>query len=228
MFVNQGLLAIAFFEVTALIVLLVLFLLLRRDHPGGYFRLWLTGWVGLTVSSVFELGLIVQESPTLRLAALAGQMLALLLFLSSAMQVTLGVAKRNWPVLPLATAIVAAVYYVERGAPAPYFAQIHWETAALESAICLWAGWLLWRARAMHKGHGVRLLAGALLVSGLNNIDRYQWLSHPLFLLRLAFDHLLNVSIGIAMAVLVLESARARSDELNDKMRRLSRARGGV
>jgi two-component system NtrC family sensor kinase len=33
---------------------------------------------------------------------------------------------------------------------------------------------------------------------------------------------LLNVSLGIAMAVLVLESARARSDELNDKMRRLS------
>src|SRR6202007_890336 len=53
-------------------------------------------------------------------------------------------------------------------------------------------------------------------------MDRFQWVSHPFFLLRLAFDHLLNVSIGIAMAVLVLESARARSDELNDKMRRLS------
>jgi len=38
----------------------------------------------------------------------------------------------------------------------------------------------------------------------------------------LSFDHLLNVSLGIAMAVFVLESARARSDELNDKMRRLS------
>jgi PAS domain S-box-containing protein len=221
-FVNQGLLAIAFFEVTALIVLLVLFLQLRRDHPDGYFRLWLTGWVGLTLSSVFELGLIVQESQTLRLLALATQVLALLLFLSSAMQLTLGGAKSNWPVLPLATAILAGTYYVERSAPAPYFAQVHWETAALESAICLWAGWLLWRARARHKGHGARLLAGALLVSGLNSMDRYQWLSHPFFLLRLAFDHLLNVSIGIAMAVLVLERARARSDELNDKMRRLS------
>jgi PAS domain S-box-containing protein len=221
-FVNQGPLAIAFFEVTALIVLLVLFLLLRRDHPDGYFRLWLTGWVGLTLSSAFEVGLIVEESPELRLAALATQVIALLLFLSATMLLTVGGAKRNWPVLPLATAILAGVYYVERSTPAPYFGKIHWETAALESAICLWAGWLLWRARASHKGHGARLLAGALLVSGLNGIDRYEWLSHPLFLLRLAFDHLLNVSIGIAMAVLVLESARARSDELNDKMRRLS------
>jgi hypothetical protein len=155
LFVNQGPLAIAFFEVTALIVLLVLFLLLRRDHPDGYFRLWLMGWVGLTVSAVFELGLILQEGPELRLGILATQVIALLLFLSSAMQLTLGSGRRNWPVLPLATAILAGVYYVERSTLAPYFGKIHWETAALESGICLWAGWLLWRARTKHKGHGV-------------------------------------------------------------------------
>jgi PAS domain S-box-containing protein len=221
-FVNQGLLAIAFFEVTAFIVLLVLFLLLRRDHPDGYFRLWLMGWISLTISSVFELGLAAQESPELRLVMLATQVIALLLFLSSAMQLTAGGVNRKWPVLPLATAVLAGVYYIERGASAPYFGKIHWETTALESVISLWAGWLLWRARAKHKGHGSRLLAGALLVSGLNGLDRFQWLDHPFFLLRLAFDHLLNVSLGIAMAVLVLESARAHSDELNDKMRRLS------
>jgi PAS domain S-box-containing protein len=220
--VNQGPLAIAFFEVTALIVLLVLFLLLRRDHADSYLRLWLMGWVGLTVSSIFELALILQDGPELRLAALTTQIIALLFFLSSAMQLTVGGGKRNWPVLPVATAILAGMYYVERSTSAPYFAKIHWESAAVESAIYFWAGWLLWRARAKHKGHGGRLLAGALLVSGLHGIDRYQWLSHPFFLLRLAFDHLLSVSLGIAMAVLVLESARARSDELNDKMRRLS------
>ncbi len=222
MLVNQGPLAIAFFEVTALIVLLVLFLLLRRDHADSYLRLWLFGWVSLTLSAIFELGLISQDGPELRLAALTTQIIALLLFLSSAMQLTVGGGRRNWPVLPVATALLAGLYYVERDTYAPYFAKIHWETAALESAIYFWAGWLLWRARAKYKGHGARLLAGALLVSGLHSIDRYQWLAHPLFLLRLAFDHLLSISIGIAMVVLVLESARARSDELNDKMRRLS------
>ncbi len=222
MLVNQGPLAIAFFEVTALIVLLVLFLLLRRDHADSYLRLWLLGWVSLTLSSIFELGLISQDGPELRLAALTTQIIALLLFLSSAMQLTVGGGGRNWPVLPVATAVLAGLYYLERDTSAPYFAKIHWQSAALESAIYFWAGWLLWRARARHKGHGARLLAGALLVSGLHSIDRYQWLSHPLFLLRLAFDHLLSISIGIAMVVLVLESARARSDELNDKMRRLS------
>jgi len=80
---------------------------------------------------------------------------------------------------------------------------------------------LLWRARAKYKGHGARLLAGALLVTGLHSIDRYHGYRIAV-LARLAFDHLLSISIGIAMVVLVLESARARSDELNDKMRRLS------
>jgi PAS domain S-box-containing protein len=221
-FVNQGLLAIVFFEVTALVVLLVLFVLLRRDHPDNYFRFWLAGWVALTASSGLELGLVVEESAELRLVFLAAQIIALLLLLSAAMQLTVGSPGRKWPVLPLATAILAGACYVERNTPAPYFGKIHWETAALESVLCLWAGWLLWRVRAKHKGHGARLLAGTLLVSGLHGIDRFQWLSHPLFLLRLAFDHFLYVSLGIAMAVLVLESARSRSDELNDKMRRLS------
>jgi len=40
---NQGLLSIAFFEAASSIVLLVLFLLFRRDHHSNYFRSWLIG-----------------------------------------------------------------------------------------------------------------------------------------------------------------------------------------
>src|SRR6202035_5134595 len=112
------------------------------------------GWISLTLSAIFELGLILQESPELRLAILATHVLALLLFISAAMQMTLGRgARRNWPVLPVITAILAGVYYVERSTPAPYFGKIHWETAALESGIYLWAGWLFWRARGEHTTH---------------------------------------------------------------------------
>lgn len=219
---NQGPLAIDFFQVTGLIVLLVLFLLLRRDQPGGYFRLWLAGWICLTVSSFFELGVILREGPEFHLATIATRVIALLLFLSSVMQFTNRGARRNWPVFPATTAILAGIYYVERVTQAPYFGKIHWQTAALESVVFLWAGWLLWRSPAASKGHGAKLLAAALLVSGLHGMDRFQWPLHPVFLLRVAFDHLLSVFVGIAMVVLVLESARARSEELNDKMRRLS------
>ncbi len=68
---NSGLLAISFFESTAFIVLSVLFILLRRDHPASYFRLWLSGWILLTLSSVAEIGLTLTDIPQLRLVAIA-------------------------------------------------------------------------------------------------------------------------------------------------------------
>jgi PAS domain S-box-containing protein len=218
---NQGLLAIAFFEATAFIVLLVLLFLLRRDQPANYFRLWLGGWACLTISSLFEVGLALGETPELRLAMLATRVAALVVFLMAVVQYTAGVQKPKWPVLPLTTAVAAAIWWSER-APTGHFGSLRWETAVFESAICLWTGWMLWRVSAAHKGHGVRLLAGGFFVSALNGMDRWQWPHHPLFLLRLSFDHLLFVAIGVAMVVLALERARTRSEELNDKMRRLT------
>ena len=47
---------------------------------------------------------------------------------------------------------------------------------------------------------------GDSLVQRMNGMDRPQWPHHPLFLLRVAFDHLLFVAIGVAMVVLVLET----------------------
>ncbi len=41
---NQGLSAIAFFEVTAFLILLVLFILFRKDHPTRFLTIWITGW----------------------------------------------------------------------------------------------------------------------------------------------------------------------------------------
>jgi PAS domain S-box-containing protein len=218
---DQGLLAITFFEATALVVLLVLFLLLRRDHPSGYFRSWLAGWSFLTFSSACSLALVLRESPVLHMAALVAHTAALLIFLSAVMQYSAPAPRRNWPVLPLAAIILLAVYSIEH-ASAPHFGVMHWETAELEATLCLWAGWLLWRQANSHKGHGVRLMGAAFLVSGLHGIDRPEWPNHLIFLLRVAFDNLLGVAMGVAMVVLVLEQERSRSEELNDKMRRFT------
>ena len=217
---NQGLLAIAFFEATAFIILLVLFLLFRRDHPASYFRLWITGWACLTIYSVLELGFAIRETPWLWLAAVLVRVTAALVLLMSVMQYTAGSGTRYRPLLPLMGVILAVTYYVERRGTLPF--RVHWETAGLQAVVLLWAGWLLWRRAGGHKGHGAQLLAGAFLVSGLHGIDQPLWSSDLLFQLRVAFDHLLSVSIGVSMVVLVLEKDRARSEELNDKMRRLT------
>jgi PAS domain S-box-containing protein len=218
---NQGLLSLAFFEATALILLLVLFFLVQRNFQWENLRLWLGGWIFLTLSSVFEIGMLLRESPVVRMAWWAAHAVALLLFLAAVMQFVAGAQNRSWPFLPLGGAILLGICYMERTSPAQVGA-IRWETAGLESAILLWAGWLLWRVAGGHAGHGVRLLGGALLVNGLHGMDRPLWLSSPIFHLRVAFDHLLWVAVGIAMMVLLLETTRARSEELNEKLRRLT------
>jgi len=218
---NHGLLGIAFFEATAFVVLLVLFLLLRRDHNSGFYRLWLLGWSCLTGSSFCELGLLASRVPALRLAALACHLAALLLFLGAAMQYTAGAYRRQWSILPVAGLTLLGVGYAER-LSSGQFGHLRWETAILASFACLWAGWVLWRATREDHGHGLQLLAGAFLIMGLHGLDRPLWPEHPLFDLRVAFDHLLGVALGVGMVVLVLESARSRTEDMHEKMRRLT------
>lgn len=221
MLVNQGLLGIAFFEATAFIVLLVLFFIFQRDHVNRYFRLWLAGWLCFTLASLGEVTMLSRNLSSLWLAVVMGRVAAMLLFSASVMQFTTGAGKRGWPVLPLAGVVLLGVYYFERGAT-PSYGNVQWGTALLASAVCLWAGMVLWRSPLLRRGHGVRLLEGVFLLIGIHGLDRPLWPQHPYFLLRVAFDHLLGVALGIAMVVVVLEGARSRTVELNEKLRRLT------
>jgi PAS domain S-box-containing protein len=198
-----------------------LFLLFRKDHPAGYFRVWLVGWSCLTLSSLCELGLIVRNSNDLWLGLILARAAAVLLFLLSVMQYSAPSGGRHRPFWPLIGIILVAVYYFERASPRP-FGFVSWETASIASVVLLWAGWLLWRSADTHKGHGAKLLAGAFFIAGLHGMDQPLWPRNVLFLMRVAFDHLLFAAIGVAMAVLMLERARTRSEELNGKMRRLT------
>ena len=221
MLANQGLLGIAFFEATASIILLVLFLLFRRDHHADYFRFWLTGWCCLTFSSLCEVALLIRQLPGLYLASVLAQAAALLLFLVAVVHCSSGSEQRIWSPVPLIGLVLAAIYYIERRGP-QQVASLHWETAIFETALCLLAGWMMWRSELARHSHGAQLLAGIFLMSGLHGLDRPLWPDSPLFLLRVAFDHFLGMALGIAMVVVVLEGARTRSEELNDKMRRLT------
>jgi len=218
---NQGLLGIAFFEATAFVILLVLFFLFRRDHSSAYYKLWLAGWTCFTLASFSELALHFHEMPGLRLAVILGTVAALLLFLISIVECVSELHPRIWSILPLGGVVVLAVYYLEQKGPAR-FGAIRWGTAELECFLFLWAGVLMLRAKNTRRGHGAGMLAGAFLVSGIHALDRPIWPQHPFFLLRVAFDHLLGVAIGVAMIVVVLEGARSRTDELNEKMRQLT------
>src|SRR6185369_3715441 len=136
---NQGLLAIAFFETTAFIILLVLFLLFRKDHPTGYFRLWLGGWLCLTLSAACELGLVIRDNRQLWVGLILARAAATLIFLMSVMRYTARSTVQQRPLWPLTGFILAAIYYLEHTSTNPY-GFVHWESAVVQSIVLLLTG----------------------------------------------------------------------------------------
>ena len=220
MVANQGLQGIAFFEATVCLTLLVLFVHLKRDNPRIFYKLWLFGWVCLTLSSFAELAMLYLPHKVLGVAYSFAGAAALVLFLSSIVQYATASNRLYWPMWWLTGLIALTVcYYQQR---VPRWDETGWETATLSSAICLCAGWILWRASSFGTGNGGKLLAGAFLLLGLNNLDRKIWTQGEVHLLRFAFDHFLNAGLGIGMIVMLLESARTRSEEISEKMRQFT------
>ena len=216
---NQGLLAIAFFEATACVVLLVLFALLKRDHRASYFRLWLIGWLTLTGSAIADLFYLSLPFHWLATLSLGLRIAASFAFLSTVLNFGTGVRKHFLAIWPLSVASILTLLYLENLSPAN-FGAIRWETSILLCLLSLISGSLLWRGAG--KAHSARLLAALFLLSASHGLDRPHWPSSAYFLTRVAFDDLLEIALGIAMIVLVLEGARSRNEELNAKLRRLT------
>jgi two-component system NtrC family sensor kinase len=218
---NQGLSAVAFFEVTAFVILLVLFVLLRKDHPSRFLMIWMAGWTVLTLKAVLELTQLSIGVAQMRPERALLLVLANFIFLEAVVRYSRG----NRPLMtfywPGAFAVILAVCLFESRSPAD-IGHVTWETSLVLAVTSLAAGRYLWNLTRDAKGHGARLLAGLFLLTGLHGLDRPLWSESPFYLQRVAFDHLLSVALGIAMVVLVLEKARARTDDLNDKLRRLS------
>ena len=217
---NQGLQGIAFFEATVCLTLLVLFVHLIRDNPSVFYKLWLFGWISLTISSFAELATFYEPHWALQVFQVAAGAGALALFLSSIVEYAIAPKRLYWPMwwLTILMALTAGYYQHKQ----PEWGGTRWETAFLYSGICLSAGWILWRASNVRTGHGSKLLAGAFLLLGLNNLDRRLWTEGEVHLLRYAFDHFLNAGLGIGMIVMLLETARARSEEHSEKMRQFT------
>ena len=218
---TQGLSAVAFFEAIALIILLVLFVLLRRDHPSRFLNIWISGWVLLTLKAVSELAESSLAVPPVRVASIVLLVAAQLILLKAVIRYTYGARSTLSPLWPIVCLLTLGTFYFETRPSLPPLS-IGWFASIVLALSALAAGWCMWRCKSKVRGHGARLLGGLFFLSGLHGLDRTLWTESPFFLLRVAFDHLLAVAVGIAMVVLVLEGARARTEELNDKLNRLS------
>ena len=216
---NPGFLAVAFIEGSAAFILLVLYLLLQANFHARFFKYWLAGWTvytgleGLRMYSLWRHG--ANQSSVMTFLSVV----AAVLFFGAILE-CLGPGRRVvqlWPV-----GIVAASIFVALGSVAKLPEVAQWGESLFESLIYASAGWILWRANSQNRGAGWKLLAGALILRGLHGLDRPDWATHAVELYRVSFQGLFGIMMGIAMTVLVLEEDRIRTQNLSEKLRRLS------
>jgi len=212
--------ALAFFEVAAYLILMVLYLILYKDVKANFLRYWVVGWAFLTVGSVT--GLIQQ----LRGSRLAFALIPVCLFLASAFFLAAVLKylhlEKNiralWIWSFFGSAVSMSLAWQGHTASFP----VRWTPAVLASITSLASGIILWRSQKKHSGRGITLMAAALLLIGLHQLDRPFWPGQEFYSLRTAFGSLLYVALGVGMAVLILETSHTRLKDLNDKLRRLT------
>ncbi len=218
---GQEQLALVFFQVSAFLILLVLYLTLYKDVKTRFLRHWIVGWTLLTLSGGARL------IPQLRDSAYATPVIqtllfaALVFFFASILEhfqpaYTL---RRVW-YLGILGGLASSVFGFV--GVARNIRQFEWIPALICAGIALAAGLVLWRARGTRGGHGIPLIAGALLLQGLHYLDRPLWAEQQFYALREAFGSLLQIAMGIGMVVLILEASQAHMVDLNNKLRRLT------
>ncbi|MFZ0787100.1 MAG: ATP-binding protein [Candidatus Acidiferrales bacterium] len=216
---NPDVLAVAFLEGGASAIILVLYWLLIPGFRARFFRYWLAGWAvylgieGLRMANLIRGG----EASTPLTAALA--FVPALFFLAATLECrkeSQGV-KYVWVAGGIGLVAIVAINATPR-----FSRTATWSEAVILSVIYLSSGWIFWRSQAQHTGVGWKLVSAALMLRGLHGIDRPDWSQEGYEVFRVSFHGLFGIMMGIAMAVLVLEAGRSRTEELNEKLRRLS------
>jgi PAS domain S-box-containing protein len=217
---DPGILAIAFFEASAAVILLVLYFLLHRSFRHRFFRFWLAGWTLYTAHGLAQLFYLWRGSgQTLRLLSLELCFVAILMMAAACLEYA---GRKRWVSWICSAAVVGSFVMAMRAIWFPESAAVQWAAAVFRSVPFLVAGWVLLRHPRREAVYGPRLLAAPLFLHGPHSIDSGFWIGQSAYLFRAAFDGLLDVTIGVAMAVLVLEAAHSRTEQLNEKLRRLT------
>ena len=216
---NPGYLAVAFMEGSAAFILLVIYLLLAANFSARFFKYWLAGWALYTGLEGLRIYSLWRGAPGDLYLAPALSLIAAVLFFAAILE-CLGPGRTVTQLWPLG--VIAAAAIVALGSVAKLPGVEQWAESLAESLLFVSAGWIFWRAHARHRGVGWKLLAGALLLKGLHGFDRPDWAAHSAELFRMSFQGLFGIMMGIAMAVLVLEAGRTRTEDLSEKLRRLA------
>ncbi|HTW23405.1 MAG TPA: ATP-binding protein [Candidatus Baltobacteraceae bacterium] len=216
---NPDLLAVAFIEGGASAIILVLYWLLIPGFRARFFRFWLAGWTVYVALEALRMANLMRGGDATTPFTLWLSFIPAFFFLAATMECRREAQglKYLWIAGPIVMVILAGIHSDPR-----FSSAAGWLAASLLSAVYLSSGWIFWRSQSQHGGIGWKLVSAALMLRGLHGLDRPEWSSEGYEIFRVSFHGLFGIMMGIAMAVLVLEAGRARTEELNEKLRRLS------
>lgn len=216
---NPGFLAVAFIEGSAAFILLVVYWLLAPGFSARFFRFWLAGWTVYVSLGALRILSLWRGGPDDPHFTHGLSLLCAALFFSAILECTGSGGRLRWlaPFGILGAAAIVALQFLAR-----YSGAAHWAESIFEGSLYIAAGWTLWRTHSRHRGFGWKLLAAAMFSRGLHGLDRPEWQAQNFGLFRVSIHGLFGIMLGIAMAVLVLEASRSRTEDLNEKLRRLA------
>lgn len=214
---NTGSLAAAFLNCSAALILLVLYVLLAAGSSARFFRLWLWGWLLYIFAAALQISHFWYKAPEIGGAEAVAALLASAFFFSTVLECRGEHARLRYL---WAAGVLASVVFIFLARTS--LAVTLWSESVAEGALLIASGVMLWRWQARRRGFGWKLLAGSLLVYGLHGLDKPAWSAHPIALLRFSTHTVLGITLGVAMAVVVLEAGRERTEELNHKLKRLA------
>lgn len=223
---NPGFLAAAFINCSAAFVLLVVYVLLAPSCPARFFRYWMVGWVLYVLTAALRISLLWNGTSEVVPLRLAAGFVAAVVFFFAILECC---GRRQqvsylWPFWPFGLIGGMIIFLGARSSPQAAL----WTDSLTESFLFIFAGLLLWRSRKGHQGFGWEMLAGSLLLLGLHGLDRGNWHVQSIAVFRTSAHGLFGITAGLAMAVLVLEAGRARTEELNQKLERLALITAGA
>jgi PAS domain S-box-containing protein len=222
---NPALLAVAFIEAAAATTLLIVFCFLASEFPARVFRYWLSAWGLYAALGSLRVFYLLRGGPEPAPVETAISLLAAGFFFAGVIEcVERGRHLKylwTWGLMGAGVVFTLAVL-----GKVPVASE--WFGSFLEAFLYIAAGWTLWRSQERHTGFGWKLLAATLLLRGLHTPDRPDWIMQSFGIYRFVFQGVLSILIGVDMMVLILEATRTRTDNLNEKLRRLAMITGEV
>ena len=212
-------LGVSFIEASAAVVLLVLYWMMASPSSGRFFRSWVIGWTVYVLWGCCRVAAALgRQSWELRLTPALSMLAWLMLFAA-----ILEFRRHAWPAklsYPLGIALAAGLCAL--GYLGPAFIWERTADMAIESALNLGSAWILWRSPSRYRSAGWKILLASLILRGLQGSFRLNWQADGYLVFRMAVHSILGIAVGVGMALLVLESGRIRTEELNEKLRRLA------